>query len=122
MTQGLNDIVELSREYGSDSRWVVAGGGNTSFKTGETLFVKASGFPLATIGEEGFARMDRRKLAAIWENDYPTGEDAESVAKREHLVLADMMDAREPGEERRPSGRDRRSPKGCSATISCGSR
>lgn len=99
----LNDLLTASRKYGSDPKWVVAGGGNTSLKNGETLLVKASGFPLATIEAEGFARMDRNKLAAIWESDYPTGDDTESVADRERLVLADMMAARKPGEERRPS-------------------
>ncbi len=99
----MNDLVTLSREYGSDPNWVVAGGGNTSLKDGETLYIKASGYPLATIGEEGFAHMDRAKLAAIWKTDYPSGTDAAAVAERERLVLADMMAARLPGESRRPS-------------------
>ncbi|MDT8298541.1 MAG: class II aldolase/adducin family protein, partial [Spirochaetaceae bacterium] len=99
----MNDLIKLSREYGSDPGWVVAGGGNTSWKDGDVLYVKASGYPLATIGEDGFARMDRRKLAAIWETAYPEGDDAADVAERERLVLQDMMNARIPGEERRPS-------------------
>jgi rhamnose utilization protein RhaD (predicted bifunctional aldolase and dehydrogenase) len=99
----MDDLITLSREYGSDPGWVVAGGGNTSWKDGDVLYVKASGYPLATIGEDGFARMDRRKLAAIWETAYPEGNDAGDVAERERLVLQDMMNARIPGEERRPS-------------------
>lgn len=99
----LKDLLEASRIYGSDPEWVVAGGGNTSLKDGNILYVKASGFPLATISEEGFARMDRRKLATIWETEYPVGEDEASVAERERLVLADMMASGMPGEERRPS-------------------
>ena len=99
----LNNLVAVSREYGSDPKWVVAGGGNTSFKDDRTLYVKASGFPLATIGSDGFARMDRGKLAAIWNRDYPAGDDSQSVAERERLVLADVMAARIPGEVRRPS-------------------
>jgi len=103
MSELMSDLVALSREYGADPRWVAAGGGNTSLKDGDILYVKASGHPLATIDAEGFARMDRRKLAAIWEADYPKGGDPSSVAERERLVLADMMAARIPGEERRPS-------------------
>lgn len=103
MGANLNDLVTISRYFGTDPKWVVAGGGNTSFKADDVLYVKASGFPLATIDEGGFARMDRTKLAAIWDTDYPTGEDKASVAERERLVLADMMDARMPGEDRRPS-------------------
>ena len=99
----MNDLLTLSRKYGSDPDWVVAGGGNTSLKDGEVLYVKASGYPLSTIGEEGFARMDRSRLAAIWNTEYPGGSDDAAVADRERLVLADMMAARMPGEERRPS-------------------
>jgi len=64
VSNNLKDLVDISREYGSDPRWVVAGGGNTSLKIDDVLYVKASGFPLATIDEGGFARMDRSKLAA----------------------------------------------------------
>jgi len=103
MNTNLNDLVSISREYGSDPRWVVAGGGNTSLKADDILYVKASGYPLATIEEGGFARMDRSKLAAIWNTDYPAGDDTAAVAEREKLVLADMMAACMPGEEKRPS-------------------
>ena len=51
----IEKLVEVSRRYGSDDRFVIAGGGNTSFKTAEKLWVKASVHALATIGEEGFA-------------------------------------------------------------------
>ncbi len=103
MNNILKDLVSISREYGADPRWVVAGGGNTSLKVDDVLYVKASGFPLATIDEGGFARMDRSKLAAIWETSYPSGQDTAAVAERENLVLADMMAACMPGEEKRPS-------------------
>ena len=29
----IEKLVEVSREYGSDDKYVIAGGGNTSFKT-----------------------------------------------------------------------------------------
>jgi len=103
MANILNDLVAISQEYGADPRWVVAGGGNTSLKVDDVLYVKASGYPLATIEENGFARMDRSKLAAIWSTDYPSGDDKTAVAERERLVLADMMAARMPGEDKRPS-------------------
>ncbi len=92
------DVVEVSRRYGSDEDWVLAGGGNTSYKDDETLYVKASGFPLATIGPEGFARMDRRALQKIWSVTYPA-----DTAVREEAALADLMNARCQGETKRPS-------------------
>ena len=85
MNNILNDLVDISREYGADPQWVVAGGGNTSLKVDDVLYVKASGYPLATIDEGGFARMDRSKLAAIWSTDYPSGEDKAAVAERERI-------------------------------------
>lgn len=94
----LEQLVELSREYGSDPRWVLAGGGNTSYKTDSALYIKASGFPLATIGPGGFARMRRTELAKMWKASYP-----QATADREAATLADLMAAREWGEEKRPS-------------------
>lgn len=94
----LDELVRISRKVGGDSEWVLAGGGNTSFKDEATLWVKASGYPLATIGEDGFARMDRAALGRIWNAVYP-----QAVAEREADALRDLMAARVAGEEKRPS-------------------
>jgi rhamnose utilization protein RhaD (predicted bifunctional aldolase and dehydrogenase) len=78
----------------------LAGGGNTSFKDGSSLYVKGSGTSLATITAEGFVGMDRGKLGDIMEKEYDKGSDE----KREAEVLADLLAARLPGEEsKRPS-------------------
>ena len=94
----LKDLVQVSQRYGSDPEWVLAGGGNTSLKHDTTLWIKASGFPLATIEESGFATMDRRRLQAIWNSTYPSNPD-----EREAAALAELMAARTEGEEKRPS-------------------
>ncbi len=94
----LANLVAVSRRYGADPEWVLAGGGNTSLKTADRLFIKASGFALATIGENGFCEIDRTKLDAMWRKVYPTESKA-----REAAVLADLFAARVPGEEKRPS-------------------
>ncbi|MBE6541145.1 MAG: SDR family oxidoreductase [Ruminococcaceae bacterium] len=92
-------LVEFSNRYGKNSAFVLAGGGNTSYKTDDIIYIKGSGTSLATITEDGFVKMDRAKLAAIWEKNY----SADS-AEREAAVLADMMSAKLPGEEvKRPS-------------------
>ncbi|HWR11507.1 MAG TPA: class II aldolase/adducin family protein [Rectinemataceae bacterium] len=102
MNQGkdspLAPLVAISRRYGADPEWVLAGGGNTSFKTADRLFVKASGFPLGAIDRSGFCEMERAKLDAIWEKRYPA-----DTAAREDAALADLMAARAPGETKRPS-------------------
>ena len=36
---GLNIIAEISHKYGSDERYVLAGGGNTSYKNTENLYI-----------------------------------------------------------------------------------
>jgi rhamnose utilization protein RhaD (predicted bifunctional aldolase and dehydrogenase) len=97
-TNDIQPLIAVSRKYGADSRFVLLGGGNTSFKTDSVMYVKASGHALGNIGKDGFVAMDREKLNAIWEKQY-----AEDVDERERSVLADMMDARNPGETARPS-------------------
>lgn len=94
----LIQLQKMSNRYGSDAKYVLAGGGNTSFKTEDTLYVKGSGTSLATIKAEDFVNMDRPALSAMWEKTYPENE-----AEREKVVLSDMMDARKEGESRRPS-------------------
>ena len=84
----IEQLVEISRYYGSDSRYVVAGGGNTSYKDGKRLWVKASGHSLATITEEGFAVMDRAKLDLISTRRY-----SDDVPEREEEVKRDLADA-----------------------------
>src|SRR5690554_7554512 len=74
-------LAELSRFYGSDIKYVIAGGGNTSFKDGQHLWVKASGHALATITEEGFAQLDRSRLNAMAEKNYSS-----DAAEREEQV------------------------------------
>jgi rhamnose utilization protein RhaD (predicted bifunctional aldolase and dehydrogenase) len=95
---GLAELTDISRFYGSNTDYVIAGGGNTSFKDGETLYIKGSGTSLSTIEPEGFVKMDRGKLALIWKRRY-----SENTGEREAAVLADMMAARRAGEDKRPS-------------------
>jgi rhamnose utilization protein RhaD (predicted bifunctional aldolase and dehydrogenase) len=95
----MNDLIAVSRRYGADLDYVVAGGGNTSWKNAGELYIKGSGASLDTITEAGFVKMDRRKLAAIWTSSYPDDQDL-----RESAVLKAMMEARCAGEEKkRPS-------------------
>jgi rhamnose utilization protein RhaD (predicted bifunctional aldolase and dehydrogenase) len=94
----LGKLVALSRRFGSDPEWVLAGGGNTSFKDASTLYVKASGTSLGTISESGFCAIDRSALDAMWKASYPARTEA-----REAAALADLMAARAAGETKRPS-------------------
>jgi len=98
MMAGLDALVELSRRYGRDPDWVLAGGGNTSFKAGGRLFVKASGSSLADIDAAGFCSIELSALDRLWSASYP-----EDASAREAAALADLMAARSEGETKRPS-------------------
>ncbi len=95
----LQELVNMSHKYGSNPALVLAGGGNTSYKNEENIYIKGSGTALATIEEAGFVKMDRAKLAMLWQKEYSSDEKT-----REAQVLADMMAAKCAGEEaKRPS-------------------
>jgi rhamnose utilization protein RhaD (predicted bifunctional aldolase and dehydrogenase) len=100
----LEALVEISRFYGANPEFVLAGGGNTSWKDKDTLYVKASGLSLAQALPDSFVKMDRRGLAKIWEKKYPQAGNGDPFERqRESEVLIDMLAARKPGEEQRPS-------------------
>ena len=95
----LQILTAMSNKYGANEAYVLAGGGNTSFKEGGVMAVKSSGTRLADIRTEQFVRMDMAKLTAMLDATYPPEDDA-----REAAALADMFAARLPGEEaKRPS-------------------
>lgn len=88
MDQGVQDLIKISRSYGSKKEYVIAGGGNTSYKTEDRLWIKASGFALSTISEEGFAVMNRKKLAKISINEYSS-----DPFERESQIKDDLAEA-----------------------------
>ena len=94
----IKELVRISRFYGKDPSFLLAGGGNTSYKDNKYLYVKASGFKLASIGKDGFVKLERNTLNRIWEKEYPADIDL-----REKQALQDLMDSRASGEEKRPS-------------------
>ena len=91
-------LAAMSNRYGANPEYVLAGGGNTSFKCNDYLWIKGSGTSLATIAAEDFVVLERSLLNNMWSADYPADE-----AAREAAVLEDMMAARIKGETRRPS-------------------
>lgn len=95
----LNTLVSFSNKYGSDGELVLAGGGNTSAKGSDVLYIKGSGTTLGTITADGFVKMDRKKLSLMMEKEYPKTDK-----EREAEALSDMMEAKLPGQEsKRPS-------------------
>lgn len=93
----LESLIAISRKYGADPRYVIAGGGNTSCKDDRHLWIKASGHALATIDEDGFAVLDRSLLNMMGEKQY-----SKDAAEREAQVKDDLANANLT-KDRRPS-------------------
>ena len=95
----IDNLIAVSRKYGADSRFVIAGGGNTSYKDATCLWVKASGHALATIDEEGFAVMDRVRLDAMATKTYPADATEREARVKEDLADANLTRGRRPSVE-----------------------
>ena len=94
----IQQLIEISRHYGNDPAYVIAGGGNTSFKEKKRIWIKASGIPLEGISESGFVCLSREKLGKIEVNSY-----SEDPVQREEQVKGDMQMAIISPENLRPS-------------------
>lgn len=95
----IDELVEFSNLYGSNEELVLAGGGNTSAKDGDLMFIKGSGTRLGDITADGFVKMSREKIAEIFTKEYPDGD-----SEREAMLLEDLAEAKLPGQEgKRPS-------------------
>ena len=91
-------LIDISRHYGSDPAYVIAGGGNTSFKDEKRIWIKASGIPLAGITENGFVCLSRQKLGEIEKKSYP-----QDPVLREERVKNDVQKAIISPKDLRPS-------------------
>ena len=99
MKKEIAKLIEVSQSYGKQKDYTLGGGGNTSFKDQNHLYVKASGHSLATITEDGFAVLDRGKLQAMIHKTY-----SEDPQTREYEVKEDLMASRiDPKSDLRPS-------------------
>jgi len=99
MKTELVQLIELSRFYGSSKDYVIAGGGNTSFKDENTLWIKASGHLLGNLSEEGLVALNREKLQIISQKQY-----SDDPLKREEEVKNDLTAAvHEEYKGKRPS-------------------
>jgi NAD(P)-dependent dehydrogenase (short-subunit alcohol dehydrogenase family)/rhamnose utilization protein RhaD (predicted bifunctional aldolase and dehydrogenase) len=99
MRPEIKDLIDVSHWYGQKKEYVIAGGGNTSYKDEKHLWIKASGTNLGNITENGLCVLDRQKL-----NDIPKQEFSDDSATREEQVKNALLNARVyPGAGLRPS-------------------
>lgn len=99
MQEDLQELVNISRFYGRDKRYVIAGGGNTSMKTADRIWIKASGFALADITEDGFAMLDRSKLRKILNGAYAGDPFQREREIKDDLAAANFTPDRRPSVE-----------------------
>jgi NAD(P)-dependent dehydrogenase (short-subunit alcohol dehydrogenase family)/rhamnose utilization protein RhaD (predicted bifunctional aldolase and dehydrogenase) len=99
MKKEISELLDISDFYGRNNEYVIAGGGNTSFKDDHTIWIKASGSPLAAIKEEDLVALGREKLQIIADKEY-----SEDPGQREEEVKNDLFKAiLDPGKGKRPS-------------------
>ncbi len=99
MKPEISELLKISDFYGRNKDYVIAGGGNTSYKDDQTIWVKASGSPLAGLTEDGLVALNREKLHIISKKEY-----SEEPVAREDEVKKDLFASiLEPGKNKRPS-------------------
>lgn len=94
----LQSVAELSNHYGSNPAYVLAGGGNTSYKDEQYLYVKPSGISLAAITAKDFVKMERSKIRAVFSRKW-----TEQATEREAIVKKMLADAVTYDSSGRPS-------------------
>ncbi len=97
----LEKIAELSREFGTKPGYVLAGGGNTSWKDEKFLYIKPSGVGLASIQADDFVKMDRSVLrAALPEcSKLPPEEQDAAVVRHAMFAVRASKNGRRPSIE-----------------------
>jgi rhamnose utilization protein RhaD (predicted bifunctional aldolase and dehydrogenase)/NAD(P)-dependent dehydrogenase (short-subunit alcohol dehydrogenase family) len=99
MRPELEELLRISDLYGRQKEYVIAGGGNTSYKNETTIWIKASGSPLAGLTEDGLVEMNREKLKIVASREY-----SEEPVLREEQVKNDLYAAIvDPSKGKRPS-------------------
>ncbi len=86
--EGLDDLgmrVYTSRLLGADQDLVLHGGGNTSVKIDDLLYVKGSGWDLGSIEKEGFSPTKMDALLSLLE--YDTLSDSEMVRYQKEALM-----------------------------------
>jgi len=94
----LETIVELSHEFGGED-YVKGGGGNTSVKNEDTLWVKPSGTTLAGLTAETFVAMNRAKVNELYAVETPAAAGAREELVKNLMAEAVENDAGRPSVE-----------------------
>jgi NAD(P)-dependent dehydrogenase (short-subunit alcohol dehydrogenase family)/rhamnose utilization protein RhaD (predicted bifunctional aldolase and dehydrogenase) len=89
----LEAIAAASRRYGGDPQHTFGGGGNTSFKNDEFLFIKPSGVSLATLQPEELVKLDRPRVHAVFGETAPADPDERESWIKDYIAAAVCPDS-----------------------------
>jgi rhamnose utilization protein RhaD (predicted bifunctional aldolase and dehydrogenase) len=80
-------LIELSHKYGRNPDYIIAGGGNTSYKDKNMMFIKGSGVALAEIDVDGFVALYRSKIDDMLAQSYSSEPDVREKQVKDRLML-----------------------------------
>ena len=95
MKKELEALESMSRKLGQDKNQILAAGGNTSYKKGNSIWVKGSGSELGNIDIQGFVECDRSILESNLSLTYSSDPD-ESFKQARLDLLSSMVDPEYP--------------------------
>ena len=103
MREEILGLVEISKYSGMREDLVQSGGGNTSVKDGEYMYVKASGCQLSEVRDDfGYSKVDYKKLNGLMEEFLSNGVEynKDTLSKIENDMLnACLIDGKRPSIE-----------------------
>ncbi len=70
MKHELEKLIQLSKHYGSNKDYIIASGGNSSFKTEDYLWITASGSFLGKLEKSDILKLSRKQLAELKSKSY----------------------------------------------------
>ena len=86
MKPEIEELIKISRYYGSNKEYVIAGGGNTSYKDESTIWIKASGQSLAELSWDDLVALNRERLHEVSRKHY-----SNDPVIREDQVKTDLL-------------------------------
>ncbi|MBR7155346.1 MAG: SDR family NAD(P)-dependent oxidoreductase [Lentisphaeria bacterium] len=92
-------ITEVSHRYGSDPDFILAGGGNTSYKDERFLYVKPSGVSLAAITENDFVKMERDTVRSCFDLPEFSDKNLREAKVKKLMEFATVSEGRRPSVE-----------------------
>jgi NAD(P)-dependent dehydrogenase (short-subunit alcohol dehydrogenase family)/rhamnose utilization protein RhaD (predicted bifunctional aldolase and dehydrogenase) len=99
MKPEIKELIEISKYYGNNKEYVIAGSGNISFKDNETIWIKARGLALSELDEDGLVSLSRQKLHEVSSCVYSDDPVIREEQVREDLVRSIL----DPGKNLKPS-------------------